>query len=139
MNRLSQEEIEAYLQSGDESERLLGQAWQRIAELEAQNAGLSWHSHHWETEGKPDGGVSYGTGFTIAWQRGSLLETGRNGAFLIEVLGVCLDELNHKDKQFPCEENKTAISHLEQCLFALNARQNRRKEQGILYAHKEAK
>lgn len=48
-----------------------------------------WNSHHWKTEGKPDGGQSYGIGFAICWQRGSLQEQGRNGAYLIEVLEAC--------------------------------------------------
>jgi hypothetical protein len=39
-----------------------------------------------DADGKPDGGVSIGEGFTIAWQRGALDKNGRNGAFLIEVL-----------------------------------------------------
>lgn len=97
-----------------------------------------WHSHHWETGGKPDGGTSYGAGFAIAWQRGSLLEKGRNGAFLTEVLAACLDELEHKDKQFPCDENKEAIAHLSFCLDALNRRLERRKAEGTLYDHKES-
>lgn len=97
----------------------------------------AWTAHHWEAEGKPDGGVSYGIGFTIAWQRGSLLEQGRNGAFLTEVLEASLDELKHKNSQFPCDENTSAITHLQCCLDALNDRLRRRKEQGILYDHKE--
>lgn len=54
----------------------------------------NWRSHHWETNGKPDGGHAYGingTTFTIVWQRGSIQEQGRNGAYLIEVLEACLD------------------------------------------------
>lgn len=97
-----------------------------------------WDSHHWVTGNKPDGGQSYGIGFCIAWQRGSLLEQGRNGAFLIEVLEACLDELKHKDNQFPCQENQDAIAHLNSCLDSLNARQKRRKEEGTLYDHKES-
>lgn len=97
-----------------------------------------WSSHHFETEGKPDGGQSYGIGFCIAWQRGSLLEQGRNGAFLIEVLEVCLDELRHKDRQFPCRENIEAMGYLEAALSKLNARLTRRKEEGTLYDHKES-
>ncbi len=97
-----------------------------------------WHSHHWETEGKPDGGQSYGVGFAICWQRGSLLEQGRNGAFLIEVLEACLDELKHKNNQFPCQENEDAIANLTDCLDSLNKRLERRKQQGTLYDHKES-
>jgi hypothetical protein len=95
-----------------------------------------WNSCHWVTENQlPDGGVSCGTGFTIAWQRGSLAEQGRNGAFLTEVLEACLDELKHKDRLFPCGENKVAIAHLKDCLSALNARIQRRRDQGIFGTH----
>jgi hypothetical protein len=57
----------------------------------------TWNSHHWETEGKPDGGQSYGIGFCIAWQRGSLQDEGRNGAFLTEILDNCLIKLRNPD------------------------------------------
>ena len=86
-----------------------------------------WTSHHWTSEGKPDGGMSYGIGFTIAWQRGSLVKEGRNGAYLIEVLEACEDELKHKNKYFPCQENEEALSHLQKCLAFLNSRIERRK------------
>ena len=97
-----------------------------------------WNTHHWETEGKPDGGQSYGIGFCIAWQRGSILDNGRNGAFLIEVLEACLSELEHKHNQFSCEENEKAIAHLSWCLDELNKRLIRRRDQGTLYDHKES-
>jgi hypothetical protein len=44
-----------------------------------------------DADGNHAGGQSIGNNFTIAWQRGPLNEAGRNGAFLIEVLGACLD------------------------------------------------
>lgn len=94
-----------------------------------------WKSHHWETDGKPDGGQSFGVGFAIAWQRGSIQEHGRNGAYLIEVLEACLDELVHKDSLFPCAENSDAIAHLNQCLDSLRSRIKRREDQGIWGTH----
>lgn len=94
-----------------------------------------WHSHHWETEGKPDGGQSYGIGFAICWQRGSIQEQGRNGAYLIEVLEACLDELVYKNKLFPCAENEEAIAYLNQCLDKLRARIKRREDAGIWGTH----
>lgn len=94
-----------------------------------------WYSHHWQTNGKPDGGVSFGIGFVISWQRGSLQEQGRNGAFLIEVLEACLDELEHKDELFPCEENTEAIDLLESCLMSLRSRIERRKKAGTYGKH----
>jgi hypothetical protein len=94
-----------------------------------------WNSHHWETEGKPDGGQSYGIGWCIAWQRGSLQEQGRNGAFLIEILEACLDELEHKHKSFPCPENEEALAALQECLNLLRARIDRRRNTGTYGTH----
>lgn len=94
-----------------------------------------WMSHHWENERKPDGGVSYGIGFTIAWQRGAIVDNGRNGAYLIEVLEACEDELRHKNKTFPCQENEEAIAHLVNCLTSLRARIRRREDAGIWGTH----
>lgn len=94
-----------------------------------------WHSHHWETEGKPDGGVSYGVGFTIAWQRGPLVGAGRNGAFLIEVLEACSDELKHKNRLFPCSENEYALMYLAKTIDTLKARIVRRQQAGTLGTH----
>lgn len=99
------------------------------------NEKTEWYAHHWDTEGKPDGGQSYGFGFTIAWQRGSIQEQGRNGAYLIEVLEACLDELIHKNKSFPCAENEVAIAHLNQCLDSLRMRIKRREDAGIWGTH----
>lgn len=105
---------------------------------------------HWRTEGKPDGGQSYGIGFAIAWQRGSVQEHGRNGAYLSEVLDACLDELTHKHSLFPCVENESAIddlnkclgvesepaiAYLNKCLDSLRARIKRREEAGIWGTH----
>ena len=44
-----------------------------------------------DDEGNHIGGQSIGESYTIAWQRGPLKESGRNGAFLIEVLQSLMD------------------------------------------------
>ena len=44
-----------------------------------------------DDEGSHLGGQSIGESYTIAWQRGPLKESGRNGAFLIEVLQSLMD------------------------------------------------
>jgi len=97
-----------------------------------------WAAHHWENKGKPDEGHSYGIGFCIAWQKGLVSENGRNGAFIIEVLEACLDELENKNKNFSCEENIKAIAHLNGCLDELNSRLNRRQNSGLYDVHKES-
>ena len=86
-----------------------------------------------DTEGNHDGGVSTGIGFTIAWQRGSLNEADRNGAFLIEVVEVCLNQIEYfQDGKFQCQENAEAIFHLEQAIASLKSRRNRREQDGTL-------
>ena len=44
-----------------------------------------------DEEGNHLGGQSIGESYTIAWQRGPLKESGRNGAFLLEVLQSLMD------------------------------------------------
>jgi hypothetical protein len=97
-----------------------------------------WQATHWTTDGVPDGGQSYGVGFCIAWQRGSLKDNGRNGAFIVEVIEACLDELRFKNGQFPCRENELAIAHLEAALNRLNERLARRHSEGISDQHLES-
>lgn len=77
-----------------------------------------WTAHHWETNTEPDGGLAYGTGFTIAWQRGSEKEE-KNGASPAQIVEVCLDRLAHEDKMSPSAKNKQAIALLKQCLSVL--------------------
>lgn len=98
-------------------------------------------------DGTHDGGVSIGFGYTITWQRGPVLEDqdrelesdqtpkkgGRNGAFLIEVLKACRNQLRiYQDGKFACEENAKALSALDACIEYLEMRRDRRKEEGKL-------
>ena len=86
-----------------------------------------------DSDGNHDGGVSTGIGFTISWQRGSLNEAGRNGAFLIEVLESCLSQIEYfQSAKFQCQENADAIYHLEESISYLQSRLNRRKNSGTL-------
>lgn len=96
---------------------------------------------NWVTdEGFPDGGVSTGIGYTIAWQRGPLKienQDNRNGAFLIDVLEACKNQIDtYQDGPFACEENKRAQTHLYLCLQSLKARADRRHAEGALGTHK---
>jgi hypothetical protein len=87
-------------------------------------------------DGTHAGGVSTGVGFTIAWQRGPLNEAGRNGAFLIEVLEACRHQLRYYQmSKYACEENLKAMEHLDEALFALQSRRDRRNLQGTLGTH----
>ena len=91
--------------------------------------------------GKPSGGQTCGTGFTIAWQRGALEwdEGGGpkpNGAFIEDVIAAAADRLQyHQTTQFACDENRIAIDHLNAALAALEGRTKRRKAEGKLGGH----
>lgn len=90
---------------------------------------------NWTNNDIPDGGISTGIGFTIAWQRGSL-ENGRNGAFLIEVLESCFGRLaDYQEGKFACKENMDAIAHLGMAIQSLKSRRDRRASEGVLGTH----
>lgn len=92
---------------------------------------------NWTNEdGSHAGGVSTGVGFTIAWQRGPLTEAGRNGAFLIEVLESCRCQLQYfQMSKYACDENLKALEHLDEAIFALKSRRDRRQAEGVLGTH----
>jgi hypothetical protein len=96
--------------------------------------------HFSDDEGRPEGGQSYGTGFTIAWQRGPLgngiTRVEANGAFVETIIDVAVDRLNfYQRSQFNCAENDEAIRHLEAALRILNARTERRVLAGVEGTH----
>jgi hypothetical protein len=91
-----------------------------------------------DDQGNHQGGVSTGIGYTISWQRGPLNVAGRNGAFLIEVLGSCRDQLAYfQDSSFACEENQATLDSLDQAIAHLVSRRDRRKEVGTLGTHEK--
>lgn len=93
-------------------------------------------NQRWETpERLPDGGVSTGIGFTIAWQRGPLT-SGRNGAFLLDVLNSCREQLIYFESgQFACAENKEALGKVTEAIDVLASRLSRRQSEGTLGTH----
>lgn len=88
-----------------------------------------------DENGNHQGGQSIGDSFTIVWQRGPLNESGRNGAFLIEVLGGCLAWMkgSASERKYICgigftavfageviaEDQATLIQILKSCLTQL--------------------
>ncbi len=88
--------------------------------------------HNWTGEdGRHEGGVAYGQGFCISWQRGPTAENGRNGAFLIEVLEACKEQLAYfQEGKYDCEENAAALEHLEAAISLLEERRQRRVQEG---------
>jgi len=67
----------------------------------------------------------------LQFQHGPIGENGVNGIQnepLLELLATRIEAL---DERFPCDENKTAISRINQALDVLNQRTQRRREQGV--------
>ncbi|MGD1941856.1 MAG: hypothetical protein ACFB0G_11140 [Leptolyngbyaceae cyanobacterium] len=90
---------------------------------------------NWTTpDGLHDGGCSYGPGYCITWQRGPLNEgDGRNGAFLLDVLGACMVQLEYyQNSRFECEENRQALLSLTETINHLQSRRDRRAQEGTL-------
>lgn len=91
------------------------------------------NSNWTDDDGNHQGGQSCGIGFTIAWQRGALHENGRNGAFIIDVLQACENQLRYfQDSKFACEENQAALDCLKKSIDYLRQRRSRRESEGVL-------
>ena len=96
--------------------------------------------HQIDPDGNPTGGVTHGRGFSICWQNGPL---GRgdervrpNGAFVEDVIRAAIGRLKHyQASPFECEENVTAIQHLQDALFVLAARTRDRETRGVEGTH----
>lgn len=67
----------------------------------------------------------------IRFQNGSLVVNGVNGLTNESLLAIMIHRTQELNKLFPCEENKTAISHMEQALQAFNKRAADRKARGV--------
>ena len=102
-------------------------------------------SHHFTGAlGNPSGGITYGHGFTIAWQNGPIVKDDglavgnvRNGAFVEDVIKAAIDRIDYyQSTAFACQENADALSHLRQALAACNARTARRIAAGVEGTHK---
>lgn len=93
-----------------------------------------------DDDGKPAGGIATATGVKIEWQNGPL---GRgedrkepNGAFVETLLGITRARiLFYEDNGFHCDENVTALHAIDEALAALNARTERRENQGVEGTH----
>lgn len=77
-----------------------------------------------------------GIGFKVLWQSDPL-NAGRYGAVLIEVLLICLDELETVNRLYPCRENMKAIAFLSMTISALQERKARRESEGTYGEHAE--
>jgi hypothetical protein len=96
---------------------------------------------HWhDTEGRPGGGVSSGTGMCLSWQNGPL---GRgedrrepNGCFVETVIAAARGRLlSYQESPFACEANAQAIHALEMALEVLDHRTKDREQRAVEGTH----
>lgn len=101
----------------------------------------TFQSHQFsDADGCPAGGHTFGNGFAIAWQNGSLGrgETRQepNGAFVEDIIAAAEARLQfYQRSRFACQENADAIDHLRTALTILGGRTARREAQGIEGTH----
>jgi len=69
----------------------------------------------------------------IRFQHGSPLTEGINGCRIEDVIDVIVDKLlNFQGRDLACEENATALYHLDLAREALLLRRRRRDQQGVI-------
>ena len=69
----------------------------------------------------------------IIFQRGAVPEVGVNGCRIEDVIEVLQSRLlDHQGRELACEENATALFHLDAARDALMRRHQLREEQGVL-------
>lgn len=100
-------------------------------------------NHNLDANGNPDGGVTFGKGITIDWQKGPL---GRgadrkepNGAFVEGVIAAAIDRIEFyqtaSGAKFQCRENALAITKLEEALLWLQKRTMDREARQVEGTH----
>ncbi len=85
--------------------------------------------HHYEIHviGSTGGPVA-----EINFQNGPVGEVGANGCSNEDLLAIVIDRLECLDAgKFPCEENKSALSHARLALTRLNDRTFNREKRGV--------
>lgn len=98
-------------------------------------------SEHWvDAQGRPAGGVSTGTGFTISWQNGPLGRGAErkmpNGAFVEDVLAAVIERIEfYQTSEFACQENADALALLRGAAQRLDDRTTSRERRGVEGTH----
>ena len=97
-------------------------------------------AHAMNTARQPDGGRTFGHGFTIAWQRGPLgrgpTRKSPNGAFVEDIIEAVIGRLDfYQNSEFVCEENTKALYHLRRARDVLNERTKERERRGVEGTH----
>ena len=96
--------------------------------------------HFVDSEGRPDGGTTYGPGFAIGWQKGPLgrgdERKPQNGAFVEDIIQAAIGRIHFYQKsKFYCEENAEALIHLHKAAEALDQRTKRREAANVEGTH----
>lgn len=98
--------------------------------------------HRVDAHGKPDGGQTWGQGFTIAWQAGPLgspddpSRKPPNGAFVEDIIEAAVKRLQfYQTTDFKCDENQEALSYLYKAQCTLAARTKKRTERKVEGTH----
>lgn len=89
-----------------------------------------------DSHGNPEGGTTFGPGFSISWQRGPLGRDAEriepNGAFVETILEAAADRLAFYQKsKFASDFNKRALYHIGMALNALEERTASREERKV--------
>ena len=98
-------------------------------------------SEHWnDSEGRPLGGVSTGTGFTISWQHGPLGRDGDRkapaGAFVEDVIAAVIDRIEYyQQSAFASSHNARALAGLFDAAHALAERTQEREARQVEGTH----
>lgn len=103
---------------------------------------MSTESNHWidPATDAPEGGQTFGPGFTIAWQRGPLgrdeNRQKQNGAFVEDVIKATIDRIEHyQASRFANDYNALSLIHLYSALDALRARTADREARAVEGTH----
>ena len=92
-----------------------------------------------DDEGSPAGGVASGIGISVYFQNGPINRDageGPNGAFIEQLLETSAERLRfYQESPFACEENASALAHIEEALYHLYARRKDRVRRGVLGQH----
>lgn len=92
--------------------------------------------HYTDPDGNPAGGSTHSTGLDITWQNGLVENQEPNGAFAETVIRAALGRLQYyNDGKFRCRENSLAITHLEEAIHWLKARQEARETRAVANTH----
>lgn len=95
-----------------------------------------------DNNGNPAGGYTKGTGISIDWQNGPLVNSDGTkkqptGAFVEGVIQAAIRRLMHYQySKFACYENEKALEYLNHSLVVLDIRTKYRENRGVEGTHK---